>query len=68
MKDDVYIGDGLHYVLGVELLVLSVCGYDKNGADLWEFHKPLKNIREKIIIHTVLSEKAVKRLALTGLS
>ena len=45
---DTYIGDGLHYVLGVELCVLSVCGYDANGADLWEFHAPI-TLDEKII-------------------
>lgn len=38
---DTYIGDGLHYVLGVELCVLSVYGYDNNGTDLWEFHAPM---------------------------
>ena len=38
---DCYIDDNLHYVLGVELCVLSVCSYDSNGADLWEFHFPI---------------------------
>lgn len=48
MDGDFYIDDRYHYVLGVELLVLTVCGLDENGAELWEFHKPLKNISEKI--------------------
>lgn len=38
---DTYIDDGLHYLLGVELCVLSVCGYTSSGADLWEFHSPI---------------------------
>ena len=48
MDGDTYIGDGLHYTLGVELLVFSVCGVDENGAELWGFYQPLKNIDEKI--------------------
>ena len=44
---DTYIGDGLHYALGVELCVLSVCGHDDNGAELWEFHAPM-TLDEKI--------------------
>lgn len=47
LPDDVYIGDSLHYVLGVELCVLSVCGYNAGGADLWEFHAPI-TLNEKI--------------------
>ena len=39
LKGDFYLDDGLHYILGVEMGVLSVCGTDKNGADLWAFHK-----------------------------
>lgn len=46
-KNDVYIDDGLHYVLSVELGVMSVYGYDSNGADLWEFHSPIP-LGEKI--------------------
>lgn len=45
---DVYLDDNIHYELGVNLLVLSVCGLDENGAHLWEFHEPLRNIGEKI--------------------
>ena len=39
LKGDAYLDDNLHYVLGVEMGVLSVYGTDKNGADLWAFHK-----------------------------
>lgn len=38
MDGDVYVNDSLHYILGVEMCVLSVCGLDENGAELWEFH------------------------------
>ena len=48
MDNDFYIDDGYHYELAVNLLVLSVCGIDENGAELWEFHKPLKDLKEKI--------------------
>lgn len=44
---DVYIDDGLHYVLGVEMCVLSVCGLTPDGAELWEFHAPI-SLNEKI--------------------
>lgn len=44
---DVYIDDGLHYTLGVELFVMSVYRQDVNGADLWEFHSPI-TLDEKI--------------------
>lgn len=44
---DTYINDRLHYVFGVEMCVLSVCGYDDNGAELWEFHAPI-TLDEKI--------------------
>jgi hypothetical protein len=54
---DSYIDDGLHYVLGVELCVLSVCGCLPNGAELWEFHAPM-TLREKI----AKEEKALKRM------
>ena len=45
---DAYIDDNLHYVLGVELCVLSVCGYGIDGADLWKFHAPT-TLDEKIV-------------------
>lgn len=41
-KGDIYIDDGLHYVLAVEMGVLSVYRRDNNGADLWRFHKRIK--------------------------
>lgn len=44
---DVYIDDGLHYVLASELVVLSVCGVNDNGAELWEFHSPM-TLEERI--------------------
>lgn len=47
MPGDVYIDDNLHYVLGVELRVMSVYGQYVNGADLWEFHAPI-SMEEKI--------------------
>ena len=46
-EGDVYIDDGLHYVLGVQLGVLSVYGYTPDGADLWEFHSPI-TLKENI--------------------
>ena len=38
-KGDYYIDDGLHYILSVEMGVLSTNKQDRNGADLWEFHR-----------------------------
>lgn len=38
---DIYIGDALHYTLGVELRVMSTYGTTPGGADLWEFHNPM---------------------------
>lgn len=39
MPGDLYIDDGLHYCLSVLMKVLSVCDYDDNCAELWEFHE-----------------------------
>ena len=36
---DIYLDDNIHYILGVEVQVLTVYGTDENGADLWAFHK-----------------------------
>ena len=53
LDGDFYIDDTLHYLLGIELCVMSVCGHDDNGADLWEFHVPIplemKIIKEEYI-------------------
>ena len=46
-KGDCYIDDNIHYVLGVELCVLSVKGHLKNGCDVWEFHTSI-GLRDKI--------------------
>ena len=54
---DKYIGDSLHYVLGVELCVMSVCGRDENGADLWEFHSPI-TLGEKIEKEELFAESS----------
>ena len=48
LPGDRYLDDNAHYTLGVELLVLSVKGILKNGAEVWEFHAPLKDLDEKI--------------------
>lgn len=45
-KTDVYIDDGLHYMLSVEMKVMSCKGKDSRGAHLWEFHAPLPDYRE----------------------
>lgn len=39
MPGDLYINDSLHYCLSAEMKVLSVCDYDDNYAELWEFHE-----------------------------
>jgi len=39
MPGDLYVDDGLHYCLSVEMKVLSICGYDDNCAELWGFHE-----------------------------
>lgn len=46
-KGDFYIDDGVHYMLGAVLKVMSVFAHDKNGADLWRFHSPRKTFRRK---------------------
>ena len=43
-KGDCYLDDGIHYALSVNLKVMSVYAKDKNGADLWKFHAPRKNL------------------------
>lgn len=42
-EGDIYIDDGLHYALAVEVGVLTVYGVDKDGADLWRFHRRYKH-------------------------
>ncbi len=41
-KGDVYLDDGIHYMLSVEMRVLSVYKVTPKGADLWKFHKSMK--------------------------
>jgi len=41
-KGDIYIDDGLHYILSVEMGVLSTNKKDNNNADIWEFHRQYK--------------------------
>ena len=39
-KGDVYLEDGIHYMLAVEMRVLKPCGITSDGADLWKFSNP----------------------------
>src|SRR3990170_2176903 len=44
-KSDCYLDDGIHYVLAVELKVMSF----NEKTNLWEFHKPKKLLGKLLV-------------------
>lgn len=69
-EEDTYIDDGLHYVLGVELGVLTVCGVNSDGAELWEFHAPMvlneKIAKEELALNPVIGFGVLIKDKITG--